>query len=251
MYFSAAHQETDLHVLQQLIRDHPLGSIITGIPSAKYPFLQLSHIPFVLDIEDACSKVKKGRLRGHLTRQNPQSQAILEALALQPTKDNVLIQEVLIVFQSPDHYVTPKFYTDTKPSTGKVVPTWNYAAVQAYGPAKIFFDSGCPETCKFLDKQLADLSHQSETRIMGYTGGAAPAEWKPTDAPERYIEILKKSIIGIEITINRLEGKFKMSQDKNPNDRQGVIQGFASLRTEGAAAVGEMIRERSELKDKH
>ncbi|CAH0054580.1 unnamed protein product [Clonostachys solani] len=250
MYFSTAHQETNLRVLRQIIRDYPLGSILTGIPSAKYPFLQMSHIPFVLDVEDESSETEKGRLRGHLTRQNRQSQAMIEALTSNPTPDNVLDQEVLVVFTSPDHYVTPKFYTETKPSTGKVVPTWNYAAAQAYGRAKIYYDTKSEETSEFLGKQLADLSYQSETKIMGYTGGEAPSDWKPSDAPEPYINLLKKSIIGIEIVIDRLEGKFKMSQDKKFNDRQGLIQGFAGLDTEGSSAVGRMIKERSDLKDR-
>ncbi|KAF5007793.1 hypothetical protein FDECE_5917 [Fusarium decemcellulare] len=209
----------------------------------------MSHIPFLLDVDSESSETEKGRLRGHLTRQNAQSQAMIEALTSNPALNNTLEQEVLVVFTSPDHYVTPKFYTETKPSTGKVVPTWNYAAAQAYGRAKIYYDSKSEETAAFLEKQLVDLSYQSETRIMGYTGGDAPSDWKPSDAPERYIELLKKSIIGIEITIDRLEGKFKMSQDKKSNDRQGVIRGFSGLKTEGASAVGRMIKERSDMKD--
>ncbi|KAL5598272.1 hypothetical protein FOBRF1_012065 [Fusarium oxysporum] len=250
MYFSAAHRETSLRALHQLIRDYPLGSIITGIPSTRRPFLQMSHIPFVLDVQNESSGTDNGILRGHLTRQNPQSQAMIEALTSNPNLGNILEEEVLVVFKSPDHYVTPKFYIETKPSTGKVVPTWNYAAVQAYGRAKIYFDSKSEESSAFLSQQLADLSYQSETKIMGYTGGDAPPDWKPSDAPERFIDIMKKGIIGIEITVDKLEGKFKMSQDKKPNDRQGVIRGFAKLETEGASTVSRMIKERSEIRDR-
>ncbi|WP_254554525.1 FMN-binding negative transcriptional regulator, partial [Salmonella enterica] len=82
----------------------------------------------------------------------------------------------------------PKFYTETKPTTAKVVPTWNYAAVQAYGRARIFYESKTPETQNFLGKQIDDLSRHGETAIMGYTGkGDRPGPWKVTDAPERYI----------------------------------------------------------------
>ena len=250
MYFSPAHRETDLRVLRQLIRDYPLGTIVTGIPSAKHPFLQVSHIPFVLYVEDESSETEKGTLRGHINRQNAQSQAIIEALTSRPTPGNILEQDVLVVFTSPDHYVTPRFYTETKPTTGKVVPTWNYAAVQVYGRAKIYFDSKSEETSQFLQKHLADLSYQCETKIMGYTGGDTPEDWKLSDAPERYIDLLKKSIIGIEIAVDRLEGKFKMSQERDHGDRQGVIQGFSTLQTEGASTVGRIIKERSDLKDK-
>lgn len=250
MHLPTKHKEADLRALHQLIRDYPLGCLTTGIPSATYPFLQLSHIPFVLDVEDESSETETGRLRGHLARQNPQSQAMIESLRSNPELDNVLEQEVLVVFTSPHHYVTPKFHTETKPLTGKVVPTWNYATAQAYGRARVYFDSKSDQISEFLMRQLADLSYQSETKIMGYTGGDAPPDWKLSEAPEQYIDLLKKNIIGIEITIDRLEGKFKMSQDKNPKDRQGIIQGFAGLQTEGASAVGAMIKERSDMVDK-
>ncbi|KZF19608.1 putative transcriptional regulator [Xylona heveae TC161] len=251
MYIRAAHAERDLRVLRQLIRDNPLGMFTTAIPSSSgtFPLLQSSHVPFVLDVEDESSETETGRLRGHLARQNPQSKAIIDDdNQQQQTPKNVLEQEVLVVFTSPHHhYVTPQFYTETKPATAKVVPTWNYAAAQVYGRAKIYFDAACDETSAFLGKQISDLTRHSETRIMGYTAGKN--DWKVSDAPERYVELLKKNIIGIEIEVDRLEGKFKMSQEMGKGDREGIIQGFENLQTETGKVIAEVVKQRGEQKD--
>lgn len=105
-------------------------------------------------MEDEGSETELGRLRGHLARQNPQSKAIIEeinSLKSVSSSTNVLEYDVLIIFTSPaHHYVTPKLYTETKPASGKVVPTWNYAAVQVYSRAKVFIDPKLAETSNFL-----------------------------------------------------------------------------------------------------
>lgn len=266
MYLRAVHAESRVAVLQQLIRENPLGILTTAIKSSIYPFIQSSHIPFVLDVPDepaaastdasGSAQTANGRLRGHLARQNPQAKAIIDALeAKKTTKANteshgVLDDEVLILFTaSPHHYVTPQFYTETKPDSGKVVPTWNYAAVQAYGRAKIFYDSRSEETGGFLQRQIEDLSQHVETSVMGYTGeGGKRAAWNVSDAPERYIGIMKKNIIGIEIQVERLEGKFKMSQELTQGDREGVIEGFSRLGADASDAMVRLIRERGDLK---
>lgn len=250
MYIRDVHAERDLRVLRQLIHDNPLGLLTTGIQSATHPFLQTSHIPFLLDVEDETSETEVGRLRGHLARQNPQSKAIIEALTSAPQPNNVLEHEVLVIFNAPTHhYITPKFYVESKPADGKVVPTWNYAAAQVYGKAKIFFDSSADETKAFLGKQISDLTHYNETKTMGYTGGDRPTEWKVTDAPERYVGLLQKNIIGIEIEIERLEGKFKMSQESPKVDREGVVEGLASIESDAAQGVARIVKYRSDQKD--
>ncbi|KAH6652367.1 transcriptional regulator PAI 2-type [Truncatella angustata] len=250
MYIRAVHAERDIRVLRKLIHDNPLGLLTTAIRSPTFPFLQTSHIPFVLDVKDESSETECGLLRGHLARQNPHSKAMIEALTSTPGSNNFLEEEVLVLFNAPaHHYVTPKFYTETKPATGKVVPTWNYAAAQVYGKAKIFFDSSSEETSNFLQKQIKDLSHHNETMIMGYTGEAGrPSEWKVSDAPDRFIQLLKKNIIGIEIEIDRLEGKFKMSQEMGKADQEGVIEGFAKLDSDAAQWVSNTVKARGELK---
>jgi transcriptional regulator len=239
-------------MLRQLIRSHPLGILTTAIPSKSYPLLQSSHIPFVLDVQDEDSDTELGVLRGHIARPNPQSKAMIESLAsASDGSAGFLESEVLVLFNSPvQHYVTPKFYTETKPATGKVVPTWNYAAAQAYGRARIYHDSKSEEAAEFLSKQFKDLSQYAEASLMGYTGeGDRPGAWKVTDAPAQYVQLLQKNIIGIEIVIERLEGKFKMSQEMRNGDREGVIKGFESIGSDMSLQMARLVQERGNLKD--
>ncbi|KAH7260529.1 hypothetical protein MRS44_009156 [Fusarium solani] len=250
MYIKGPHGEADLSVLRKLIRENPLGLLTTAISSPNFDFLQSSHIPFVLDVEDESSETELGKLRGHLARVNPQSKAMIESLSENPQLNNVIEQDVIVIFNSPiQHYVTPKFYTETKPTTGKVVPTWNYAAVQVYGRAKVFYDTKAEETGQFLTKQIGDLSHHAETQVMGFTGGDNPVDWKLTDAPDRFIQLLQKSIIGIEIEITKMGGKFKMSQEMGMGDREGVIKGFSRLESERAQEMSKLVQYRSDLKE--
>ncbi|KAH6961741.1 transcriptional regulator PAI 2-type [Ilyonectria destructans] len=253
MYIRAAHAEADLRALRSLVRDNPLGLFTTAISSPSFPFLQSSHIPFVLDVEDEGSETELGRLRGHLARQNPQSKAIIEEINSPKSvssSTNVLEHDVLIIFTSPaHHYVTPKFYTETKPATGKVVPTWNYAAVQVYGRAKVFIDPKSAETSNFLKQQISELTHRSETTIMGYNcQDDKPQPWKVTDAPENFVELLKKAIIGVEIDVQKMEGKFKMSQEMGDGDTDGVIQGFRNLGTDTGRQIADTVLQRREIK---
>lgn len=250
MYLRDIHAEKDLKILRQLIRDHNLGLFTTTIDSDKYPLIQASHIPWVLDIDDEDSETELGTLRGHIARANPQSKAIVESLTANLNGDNVLERDVFIMFNSPhSHYVTAKFFTETKGDTGKVVPTWNYAAVQIYGKAKIYHDSKAPETSAWLQSQVEALSHHNETTTMGYTGGDAPVAWKVSDAPDKYIEIMKKGIVGIEIKIEHMGGKFKMSQEMGKGDRDGVVRGFGRINTEAAQAISKIVSERSEARE--
>ncbi|KAL4915941.1 hypothetical protein BDW62DRAFT_219135 [Aspergillus aurantiobrunneus] len=240
MHLRPVHAEAQIPILQKLIRDNPLGIFTTAIKSPSYPLIQSSHIPFVLDVPEATDgSVSNGVLRGHMAKQNPQAKALMEALAAQQEQGNTSLElpdEVLILFNGPHHhYVTPKFYTETKPATGKVVPTWNYAAAQAYGKIRVYCDSKSEETSNYLQKQVEDLSNQSETSIMGYT-----SPWKVSDAPVPYVDLLKKNIIGIEITIDRLQGKFKMSQEMGQGDREGVINGFENLGTDVGKGIADM-----------
>ena len=242
MYLRAVHADATVQQLRQLIRDNPLGILTTAIPSESHPLLQSSHIPFILDLDETDDS-KLSTLRGHIARQNPQSKAIIESLGA-PTQTRVLDQEVLVLFTSTiQHYVTPKFYTQTKPDSGKVVPTWNYAAAQVYGKARIYHKSAAEETVEFLVKQIDDLSRYAEEDLMGHEKA-----WKVADAPERYIELLRKNIIGIEIEIDRMEGKFKMSQEMS-GDRNGIVDGFESLETGIGQKMASLVKERGDFKD--
>ncbi|PWY90346.1 negative transcriptional regulator [Aspergillus sclerotioniger CBS 115572] len=245
MHIPARHAETDPTVLRQFIRDNPLGILTTATPDTPHPLLQVSHIPWVLGFEDeqeenanssttanSTKSPRLGRLRGHMTRQDPQAEALLFNLPC--SSPAYLEQEVLIMFNGPaHHYITPKFYTQTKPATGKVVPTWNYSAVQVYGRARIYHDTQSENVARFLSTQLDDLGRLEGMGILDYgatLGSLAP--WQGSDAPEEYIELFTKSLIGIEVEITSLSGRFKWSQDKPPGDRDGMIAGLQNLGSE-------------------
>jgi transcriptional regulator len=252
MYLRPVH--TDLHfpTLYKFIRSNPLGIVTTAIHSPNYHTIQSSHVPWVLDVEDEenATDEPRARLRGHLARANPQTKALIEAAT--KSSSNKFQDEIMILFNGPvHHYVTPKFYIETKPSTGKVVPTWDYSAVQVYGTATIFHDSSNPEHQEFLSKQINDLSKQSEEEVFGYTGkDGAQKAWNVGEAPESYVNLLKKAIIGIEIEVTGLAGKFKMSQELAGGDRRGVVEGFRKLGTEEGELVARTVEERGELKDR-
>jgi transcriptional regulator len=250
MYLRGVHAESSTKALFEFIKANPLGVITTAIPSSSHHFLQSSHVPWVLDVyTDEPDAPVKGRLRGHMARQNPQSKAMMEACTNSGTTK--LEQDVMILFTGAHHhYVTPKFYTETKPDTGKVVPTWNYAAAQVYGKATIYFDSSAAETSEYLSQQIHDLSQMCETSVMGYTGkDGKPGPWSVADAPERYVDIMKKNIIGIEVSIESIGGKFKMSQEMGQGDREGVIQGFNNLGSDVGTHIAGLVKERGEMKD--
>ena len=244
MYLRSVHAEHSIPALRQFIHDNPLGLLITAIPSSKFATIQCTHIPWLLDTHDSTSETDLGILRGHLAKPNPHSKAMTEAIQTHSPSNGRLEAEVSIIFNGPaHHYVTPKFYTTTKPDTGKVVPTWNYSAVQAYGTATIYWDTKNPETGEFLQKQISDLSRHAEMTIMGYAKA-----WDVTDAPEKFIELLRKNITGVEVQVTRLEGKFKMSQELKDGDREGVINGFKALRTEEGERIARTVAEKGVLK---
>lgn len=253
MHLRPDHAVRDLPTLHAFIRAHPLGVITTSLPSDNFPTLQCSHIPWVLDSEHKNQNGSNGNsetpslgvLRGHIARANPQSKAMIEAVAQsQPdTTGQVLPGDVLIVFTSPiDHYITPNFYTESKPATGKVAPTWNYAAVQVYGRATIYHDPKDEATGEYLHQQLSDLAVLGEQGVMGYGDDAKTAPWKIADAPKEYIATLKKNIVGMRIEITRIEGRFKVSQERPVNDRGGVIEGLEKMETGRARDMAEYVK---------
>ena len=231
MYIRPVHAELDTAVLYPFVRAYPLGLITTAIKHATIPTLQTSHIPFILDTPPS----GPARLRAHMARANPQAKAILDSLNASDELDD----EILVLFQAPvNHYVTPKFYTSTKPDTGKVVPTWNYAAVQVYGKMRVYHQG--EDGAAFLQQQIEELSEQNE-RAQGYEH-----TWKVSDAPEKYVGILKKAIIGMSIEITRIEGRWKMSQELSEGDWQGTVNGFKALGTEAGTKMAEIIESRME-----
>lgn len=240
MYLRPVHAEHDVTTLQSFIKKNALGILTTALASPNFPLLQSTHIPWVYDInKDKEGEEKEqedgsdlGMLRGHLARNNPHAKALLEAICDSNTM--TLQEEVMVLFNAPhDSYVTPQYYVQTKPRTGKVVPTWNYAAAQIYGIATIY-----AKDQHFILQQVTDLTDQEESK------SGKEKSWKVKDAPEKYIDLLSKAIIGIEIKVTRLEGKYKMSQELEKEDRQGVIDGFESTQTEVGRAIAQIVRER-------
>ncbi|KAF2475185.1 uncharacterized protein BDR25DRAFT_382019 [Lindgomyces ingoldianus] len=253
--------ERDVTVLQKFIKQHPLGALITAIPENllggnSFPVLQTTFIPFVLDTPDSTEPESKsgslGTLRGHIARKNPHAQALIRVMNLRtpvPESDpnsptgTVLSQEVMILFNGPvNSYVTPSFYTATKPTSGKVVPTWNFSAVQAYGTLKLYYDPAYRSTSFFLGKQLTDLTHHGEEVLMGFS-----QPWKVSDAPASFTHQLSKAILGVEIKIMRLEGKWKIGQETAARDQLGTIRGFRAMGTEAGEQMAKMIEERGAI----
>ncbi|CZS95329.1 hypothetical protein WAI453_011313 [Rhynchosporium graminicola] len=258
MYLRAAHADLHLPTLYKFILNNPLGILTTSLPSSNFHTIQTSHIPWVLDIPDSdtnsnpdsdVSTPPKARLRGHLARVNPQAKALIETAT--QTSSSTLQQEVMILFNGPTHhYITPKFYIETKPATGKVVPTWNYSAVQVYGKATIHFDTSSSNTGEFLTSQINDLSRQSEEKVFGYDGKEGRSKaWSVDDAPSSYVSLLKKAIIGIEIEVESVEGKFKMSQELKDGDREGVVKGFEALGTDEGDEIARTVKDRGLKKE--
>ena len=198
MYQPPHFREDRIEVQHDLIRAHPLGLLITSGPSG----LLANPIPCLI-YPDASVH---GTLRLHLARANPHWQEL------------AAVEECLAVFQGPQQYITPSWYP-TKRVTGKVVPTWNYVTVHAWGRPRVIDDAA------WLRRQVEDLTLLKE--------GGLPAPWKVDDAPPQFVASQLKAIVGVEIPIDRIEGKWKVSQNRVEQDRHGVV---AELRGGSEAA---------------
>jgi len=204
MYQPPHFREDDLAVQHALIRAHPLGLLVSSGPSG----LMANPLPFHLDSDAS----PKGTLRVHLAKANRQWQDIRDGA------------EVLVIFQGVESYVTPSWY-ETKRETGKVVPTWNYAIVQVRGGARVMEDPSW---------LLAQIK-----AITAYQEQARGEQWRVEDAPDAFIASQLKGIVGIEIEIAAMEGKWKVSQNRPAKDREGVAQGLLEDRD---FAMAELVR---------
>lgn len=205
MYQPPHFREDDLNVQHALIRAHPLGLLITAGASG----LIANSVPFHLDAEAS----GKGTLRLHLARANGQ------------WRDIAAGTPILAVFQGSDSYITPSWY-QTKAETGKVVPTWNYAVVQARGSARVIEDAA------WLLAQISALTGQQE--------GLREKPWAVSDAPDDFIRAQLKGIVGIEIEIAEIDGKWKVSQNRPVADREGVAKGLTEMAEQ--AEMQELVR---------
>jgi transcriptional regulator len=207
LYEPPLHRNENLPELQALIQERVFGLLISNGAEG----LAASSVPFVLDT--AASKL--GTLKVHIARANPQ----WRDLQAQP--------DTLVVFQGHDHYITPSWY-ETKRETGKVVPTWNYTMVQAKGRAKVMDDA-------WLGQQIEELTQALEAR--------REQPWAVGDAPADFIAMQRRAIVGVEIEILDVRGKWKTSQNRNAADRAGVVAGLETIGDDESRVMAKIVRE--------
>lgn len=209
MYLPKQFEEPQVNVMWELIRNHPLATFVTLSSGG----LNANHIPMSLSE----SPLPFGTLRGHIARANPlwsDFNAGIESLA---------------VFLGPDAYISPSWY-ETKKETGMVVPTWNYVVVHAYGMLRVIDDPS------WLRSLLEDLTIHNEASF--------PRPWSVSDAPHEYTEKLIVSIVGIEMIITRLSGKWKVSQNQPPQNQASVVEKLKESDKLGGPSMANLVEAR-------
>jgi transcriptional regulator len=208
MYVPAHFEENRPEVLQALIADQPLGALVTVGPQG----LDANHVPFEFD----AARGPHGTLRAHVARANP----VWQEAAAAP--------DALVIFQGPAAYVSPTWYP-SKHATHRQVPTYNYMVVHAHGRIVVHDDES------FLRGLVARLTRKMEA------GEAQP--WKMGDAPPDYIQQMLGAIVGIEIEVTRIVGKWKLSQNKEAADRRGASDTLIARDSDAQQAVGQAMRD--------
>jgi len=208
VYIPRHNEEKRVSVMHSLIVSRPLGTLVTLGASGLFA----AHIPMILEDDGSLF----GILKGHISRANTQWQ------------DFVPTVEALAIFAGHQHYITPTWYPGTQ-EHGKEVPTWNYVVVHAYGPLKVIQDE------QWLLTNVEKLTSVHEA--------GSPVPWRVSDAPEDFIRSQLKGIIGLELPIQKLEGKWKVSQNRTERDRNGVIDGLAKLNTPESLAMKALVEE--------
>ena len=207
MYLPEHFEERDVSVLHALIRSHPLGTWVTHADGE----LVVNHIPFLLDPD----RGEHGTLVGHVARANPVWKAF------SPETESVAI------FQGPQAYITPSWYP-TKHAHGKAVPTWNYAVVHAHGVPRAVDDRN------WLLKLV--------TRLTDFQESERAVPWSVSDAPPDFIDTMLKAIVGIEIPIRTVVGKWKTSQNRPLPDKLGTIAGLQERGDENSRQMAALVR---------
>ena len=197
MYNPAHFTETRPDELHRIIRTHPLGTLVTLGPQG----LAANHLPFHLDPSPTADS-PHGTLLAHVARANPLWREVASG------------SHVMVVFRGAQGYITPNSYP-SKHETHRAVPTWNYEAVHAHGMLWIHDDE------KFTRTVVARLTHTHEAQATEPASGLRP--WKMGDAPCDYLDAMLQAIVGIELRITRLEGKRKLSQNRETRDLEGAI----------------------------
>ncbi|MCB1959806.1 MAG: FMN-binding negative transcriptional regulator [Rhodocyclaceae bacterium] len=207
MYVPRHFAIDDPALLHEFMRAHPFATLVTHGPDG----LDANHLPLLVRGAEGSE-----RLAGHVARANP-------------LWSDHADEHVLCIFQGPDQYISPSAYP-TKAETGKVVPTWNYTVVHARGILRVIEDRD------WLHVLVSDLTHTHEAD--------QPAPWKVTDAPDDYIEAMLGAIVGIEIEVTQLVGKWKLSQNQPAKNRAGVVQQLSGG-DEAARAMADWVARQS------
>ena len=211
MYIPKHFEETRVEVLHELIRAHPLAALVINTRDG----LDANHIPFEINPEPA----PFGALRGHVARSNPVCRQVSPDV------------QALAIFQGPNTYVSPSWYP-SRQETGKVVPTWNYAVVHAYGRLRVIEDR------TWLRRLVERLTYEHE-RAVGNP-------WSPSEAPANFIDEQLNAIVGLEMPIERMIGKWKVSQNRLQQDQDGVIEALRQEDSEAGRGIADLIRRNRE-----
>lgn len=211
MHIPKIFRQESLAELHEAIRRYPFASLITYSQSG----LEVNHIPFVLKEVDG-----KQLLQGHIARANPLWQNVDDQ------------SEALVVFNGPNHYISPNYYP-TKKATGKAVPTWNYISVNVKGTLSYVHDSA------WLYNMIDELTQEHEL--------GRPEPWSIKDAPENYIQKMLPAIVGLEIKISSLEGQWKLSQNQPTENKQGVIEGLLKENNSDANTMAALVKQHSNI----
>jgi len=206
MYVPEAFREDRIEVLHAMMRELGAATIV-GLAADG---LMATHVPVVLDLEPA----PFGTVCCHFSRANPHAAALVDG------------GELLLIFQGPQGYVSPSWCA-TKEETGKVLPTWDYVAVHAYGQPTLF------DGAERLRPHLAALTSQFEEEF--------DLPWGIEDAPADFVDAMYKGIVGVEIPLSRLEGKWKLSQNRPEKDQLGVIRGLRGLGDEASRKLADLV----------
>ena len=212
MYIPSSFAERRPEDIFEFVEAHSLGALVTTSPSGE---LFATHLPWLVDR----TRGEHGTLRGHIARANPHHRSPHAG------SDG----EALVIFSGHDAYVRPGWYA-SKAEHGRVVPTWNYVAVHAYGTLRFIDD---PAVLRDLVESLT-ARHES----------ARPTPWHLSDAPEDYVQKQLKAIVGVELSITRLEGKWKMSQNRSGADIDGVVRGLGESPVASDRAVADVVAAR-------
>jgi len=209
MYIPRHNEENRVPVMHALMASQPFATLVTLGSSGLFA----SHLPIVLDPDGS----EFGTLNAHISRANTQ------------WRDLVPSVDALAIFAGHHHYISPTWYPETR-EHGKEVPTWNYVVVHAYGPLKLIEDT------HWLRKHVESLTNIHEA--------ASPVPWNVSDAPADFIQSLLHGIVGLELPIRRMEGKWKVSQNRTESERQGVLEGLTRLDTPESRAMKALVEEK-------